>query len=114
MASAKKLPSGAWRTQITKYINGKRVVKSFTVSPKETRGDWRKAKKQSEFLARQWQLSQEYNETFSKPVRDALEEYIEDRSQVLSPRTIYDYRRREKKQSVFVIFLIYFPHGTHG
>lgn len=93
MASAKKLPSGAWRTQITKYINGKRVVKSFTVSPKETRGDWRKAKKQSEFLARQWQLSQEYNETFSKPVRDALEDYIKDRSQVLSPRTIYDYRK---------------------
>ena len=93
MASAKKLPSGSFRTQVTKYINGKRVVKSFTVSPDETRGDWRKAKQQSELLAREWQLAQEYNETFSKPVRDALEEYIEDRSQVLSPRTIYDYRK---------------------
>ena len=93
MASAKKLPSGAWRTQVTKYINGKRVVKSFTVSPKETRGDWRKAKQQSELMAREWQLSHDYNETFSKPVRDALEDYIRDRSQVLSPRTIYDYRR---------------------
>lgn len=93
MASAKKLPSGAWRTQATKYINGKRVVKSFTVSPKETRGDWRKAKQQSELMAREWQLAHDYNETYSKPVRDALEEYIQDRSQVLSPRTIYDYRR---------------------
>lgn len=93
MASAKKLPSGAWRTQVTKYINGKRVVKSFTVSLKEVGGDWRKAKQQSELLAREWQLSHDYNETFSKFVRDALEDYIRDRSQVLSPRTIYDYRR---------------------
>lgn len=93
MALAKKLPSGSFRTQVTKYINGKRVVKSFTVSPQETRGDWRKAKQQSELLAREWQLAHDYDETFSKPVRDALEEYIEDRSQVLSPRTIYDYRK---------------------
>lgn len=93
MASAKKLPSGSWRTQVTKIIDGKRVVKSFTVSPDETRGDWRKAKDRSEYLAKQWQLSQDYNETFSKPVKDALEDYIRGRSQVLSPRTIYDYQK---------------------
>ena len=93
MASAKKLPSGSYRTQATKYINGKRVVKSFTVSPMDTGGDARKAKQKSELLAREWQLTLNRYDIYSKPVREALEEYINDRSQVLSPRTIYDYRK---------------------
>ena len=41
MASAKKLPSGAWRTQAKKTINGKKVCQSFTVHPRETGGDSR-------------------------------------------------------------------------
>ena len=32
MATAKKLPSGAWRTRATKTINGKKVTKSFTIN----------------------------------------------------------------------------------
>ena len=32
MASAQKLPSGAWRTRATKIIDGKQVRKSFLVS----------------------------------------------------------------------------------
>ena len=93
MATAKRLPSGAWRTQATKFINGKRVVKSFTVSPKDTGGDSRKARQKSELLAREWQLTLNRNDIYSKPVRAALEDYINDRSRVLSPRTIYDYRK---------------------
>lgn len=42
MANAKKLPSGAWRTNASKTINGKKYYKSFTVSPKECGGDSRK------------------------------------------------------------------------
>ncbi len=58
MASAKKLPSGAWRTQATKIINGQRVVKSFTVNPDQFPGiplkdASKKAKSLSELQARE-------------------------------------------------------------
>ena len=51
MANARLLPSGAYQTRITKVINGKKVTKSFTVHPRECRGDERKAKKLSELKA---------------------------------------------------------------
>lgn len=57
MATAQKLASGAWRTRARKVINGKMVTKSFTVSPEECRGDWKKAKTLSESRAREWVLS---------------------------------------------------------
>ena len=44
MANARKLPSGAWRTQAKKKINGKIVRKSFTVHPDQTKGNSKKAK----------------------------------------------------------------------
>ena len=93
MASARKLPSGAWRTQVKKTINGKKVIKSFTVHPKDCKGDSRKAKDQSELLARQWRLSAEESEVNGLKVRDAMEQFIKDRSKVLSPSTITNYKR---------------------
>jgi len=93
MATAKLLPSGAYRTQVKKTINGKVVCKSFTVHPKDCKGNARKAKDQSEMLARQWRLSAEDSEVYGIKVRDALEQYIQDRSKVLSPSTITNYRR---------------------
>ena len=93
MASARKLPSGAWRTQVKKTINGKKVVKSFTVHPKDCKGDSRKAKDQSELLARQWRLAAEDSEVSGLKVRDAIEQFIKDRSKVLSPSTITNYKR---------------------
>ena len=93
MASARKLPSGAWRTQAKKTINGKKVVKSFTVHPNETKGDSRKAKAQSELLAREWQISAEDSEVYGLKVRDAMDQFIKDRSKVLSPSTITNYKR---------------------
>lgn len=93
MAKARKLPSGAWRTQVKKTINGKKVVKSFTVHPKDCKGDSRKAKDQSELLARQWRLSAEDAEANGLKVRDAMEQFIKDRSKVLSPSTITNYKR---------------------
>ena len=44
MATARKLPSGAWRTQASKTIDGRYVRKSFTVHPDECGGDSKKAK----------------------------------------------------------------------
>lgn len=95
MATAKKLPSGAWRTQANKTINGKKVRKSFTVSPEECGGDSKKAKALSERNAREWILSTE-TEQNHVTVSTAIDLYIKDRSSVLSPSTIADYKRMPK------------------
>lgn len=93
MASARKLPSGAYQTRVTKVINGKKVTKSFTVHPKQCKGDSRKAKAQSEMMAREWQISAEDSEVYGIKVKDAMEQFIKDRSKVLSPSTITNYKR---------------------
>lgn len=92
MASAKKLSSGAWRTQAFKMINGKRVIKSFTVNPKDVGGDSKRAKKMSEYLAREWQLEHENHSVNGLTVKEAIEGYIRDKERVLSPSTIRGYR----------------------
>lgn len=93
MASARKLPSGAYQTRVTKVINGKKVTKSFTVHPKQCKGDARKAKDQSELLARQWRLSVEDTEVYGTRIRDVIESFMKDRSKVLSPSTLTNYKR---------------------
>ena len=93
MASARKLPSGAYQTRATKVINGKKVTKSFTVHPKQCKGDSRKAKAQSELMAREWQIAAEDSETYGQNVGEAMSQYVKDRSKVLSPSTITDYKR---------------------
>lgn len=95
MATAKKLPSGAWRTIANKTINGKYIRKSFTVHPKDCGGDSRKAKIQSELLARNWTFEQDL-EKGHVSVGRAMELYIQDRTGVLSPSTIADYERMPK------------------
>lgn len=92
MATAKKLSSGAWRTQASKVVNGQKIKKSFTVSPKDTGGDSRKAKTQSEYLAKQWQLAHETAYINGFTVKQAIEQYIADKERVLSPSTIRGYR----------------------
>ncbi len=93
MANARQLPSGAYQTRATKVIHGKKVTKSFTVHPKTCKGDTRRAKEQSELLARQWRLSVEDSEVYGVRVRDAIAQFLEDRSKVLSPSTMTNYRR---------------------
>ena len=92
MANAQKLPSGSWRTQASKVINGKKVVKSFTVHPRDCGGDNKKAKKMSEHLASEWQLSHEESKANGLNVHDAIQAYINDRINILSPATIRGYR----------------------
>lgn len=96
MAQAKKLPSGAYRVQATRIINGKRIVKSFTVHPRDTMNDWRMAKKQAELLAQEWQLSTDKELSSAATVLKALNNYIDSRRKVLSPRTINDYEHMIK------------------
>ena len=91
MANAIPLPSGAYRTQATKTINGKKITKSFTVHPKDCGGNANMAKKLSELSAKEWQLQAEVEEN-TITVSKCLAAYIADREEVLSPVTIYEYR----------------------
>jgi len=93
MANARKLPSGAWRTQASKNIDGARIKKSFTVHPDQTGGNSKKAKALSEMQAREWQLSNHSEDVYGKTVKQVMESYISDRSKILSPSTLTDYRR---------------------
>lgn len=101
MATAKKLPSGAWRTRATKRIDGKQIRKSFTVSPDECAGDWRQAKEKSELLARNWLFSAK-QDLDQITVHRAMEMYIEERSHVLSESTLADYKRMDKHFKVIL------------
>lgn len=95
MAQARKTESGAWRTLAYKKINGKVVRKSFTVHPKDCGENSRAAKTKSEALARDWVLNLEEEQSYIS-VQKAIDEYINDRSAVLSPSTIADYKRMPK------------------
>lgn len=93
MAKARQLPSGAYQTRATKVIGGKKVTKSFTVHPKDCQGNTKKAKKLSEYMASEWQLQTEESQMYGLKVSDALDQYIKDRSKVLSPSTLTNYKR---------------------
>ena len=95
MASAKKLESGSWRCRSTVTINGKKVTKSFTVSPNDFPGNAkeasRKAKAQAELLAREWQIEHEKTKSFGKTVGEAMRSYIDTRSNILEDNTYRGY-----------------------
>ena len=93
MANARLLPSGSYQTRATKIINGRKVTKSFTVSSDECQGNTKKAKALSEMQAREWQISNNIDDVYGITIRQAMENYIDDRSKVLSPSTITNYRR---------------------
>lgn len=95
MASAKKLPSGAWRTRATKIIDGKQVRKSFTVHPDECGGDWRQAKAKSESMAQNW-LFDAREEQLHTSVEKAMQIHLESHSAVWSPSTLADYVKMPK------------------
>ena len=92
MANARLLPSGAYQTRATKVISGKKVTKCFTVHPKDCQGNTKKAKKLSEHLASEWQLAADEVACSGMNIRQALDSYIHDRSKVLSPSTITNYK----------------------
>lgn len=96
MASAKKLPSGSWRVQVLKVIDGKKVKKSFTESPDDYAGDWRKAKSMAEKKAREWMLSKNQESSNILTVADAIDRYNASRKAVLSNSTMADYYRMKK------------------
>lgn len=90
MAKAKKLPSGQWRTLVYHYTdeNGKRHYESFTAD----------SKKESEYMAAEFALDKN---NFSRPATlklgQAMDNYIESKSNILSPSTIKEYKRMQEK-----------------
>lgn len=93
MANARQLPSGAYQTRVTKVIRGKKITKCFTVHPNEMKGDTKKAKAKSELLAREWQIAETEAEIYGMTVGKAMDQFIQERSKVLSPSTITNYKR---------------------
>ena len=89
MATAKKLPSGSWRVRVYagRDENKKPIYKSFTAS----------TKKQAEFEATSYINSNcAENSEEQMTVFEAMEKYIENKSAVLSPTTIHEYKNMKE------------------
>lgn len=86
MATAKKLPSGNWRTKIFvgKDINGKNIYKSFTA----------KTKKESEYMATEYVVHKNTKNTspLNMTLGEAMNSYCELKSAILSPSTLRGYK----------------------
>lgn len=102
MPKAKKIPSGSWRCQVFSHyekiimddgtIKKKRIYKSFTCDDPTREG-----KKIAELAATQYAAEKHKKKSSCKMTfGEALDEYIDKRSSVLSPRTIMDYKRTRK------------------
>ena len=87
MATAKKLPSGNWRVLVyTGTSSGKRQYKSFTAP----------TKKQAEYDAAVFGVRLK-RASSSPTVGEAIDRYIDSKSDVLSPKTIKEYRGIRKR-----------------
>ena len=81
---AQKLPSGNYRTQASKTIDGKVIRKSFTAETK-AEADW---------LAQQWRKSVvEETKPENKTLREVCEMYIDLKRSILSPSTVAGYEK---------------------
>ena len=96
MAKARKLPSGNWNVRVFDGTdeNGKEHFKSFTAS----------TKKQAEYLAAEYAAKRKQR-IESMTVGEAIDRYISAKDKVLSPATIYGYKkmRRNNLQSIMDI-----------
>lgn len=99
MAKAKKLPSGNWRCQVYDYTDGagKRHYKSFTAS----------TKKGAEHLAAEYaDTKKERPKPLKVTVGAALDNYIEIKSNVLSPSTIRGYKALRRNYYADIEFIL--------
>ena len=89
MAKATKLPSGNYRVQAYKNVNGKKIKKSFTAA----------TAKQAQLAAARWQAAQSANVDPDRlTLREAFNKYFAAKENVLSPYTIREYHRISDKQ----------------
>ena len=115
MAKAKKLPSGSWRCQVYSHteeipqpdgtFKKKRIYKSFTSDIPGPKG-----KREAERAAAEWAADKENRTKHNYDnmiLSDAYSKYIDQRSAVLSPATVREYKRSAGKdlQSIMSIRL---------
>lgn len=101
MAKAKKLPSGSWRCQVYSHteeiqqpdgsIKSKRVYKSFTIDDTTAKG-----RRKFRTLVAEWAAKKEAAQTTEITFGEALDKYIASKENILSPRTIMDYRATQR------------------
>lgn len=85
---ATRLKSGSYRTQVFVGYNekGKRKYKSFTA----------KTAKAADYMALEWQAKHPNVKASDKTLADAIEVYIIDKSNLLSPSTLRSYRTMQR------------------
>lgn len=97
MAKVKKLPSGNWRVRlyVGKDAEGKPIYKSFTAS----------SKREAEAAAALYAVRKKQKEEIGMTVGEAIDAYIQNKENVLSPSTIGGYRvsRRNHLQDLMDI-----------
>ena len=89
MAKAKKLPSGNWRARVYvgKDANGKRIYESVTAS----------TKKEAEYQAAAVRMNKAEQKAGKISFHDACRQFIDSRSNVISPNTLVEYTRMAEK-----------------
>lgn len=97
MAKAKKLPLGSWRCQVYSHTEAiqqpdgsakeKRIYKSFTVDDPTAKG-----RRKCEALAAEWAAKKETSHTTGITFWEAIDKYIASRENIVSPRTLMDYK----------------------
>lgn len=101
MAQAKKLPSGTWRVLVyshTDIVGGKKVrrYESFTADEKN----------EAEYLAAEYARNKKRrNSPAALLFKEALENYIEDKSNILSPSTIRGYKTAQRNCFGYLDFM---------
>ena len=93
MATAKQLPSGAWRVRVYDKELKKQV--SFTSQLEGKAG-----KAEAELMAREYVLGKRQKQEKGKTFSECVTEYIDLKENILSPKTIAEYRRIHKNQLV--------------
>ena len=79
---ARKLPSGNWRARAYYTENGEQKCKSFTAE----------TKKEAEYLASMFLVKEKDRKKCGITVGQAIDEYINNKENILSPTTINSYR----------------------
>lgn len=96
MPTARKLPSGSWRCRVFshyEYEKGKKTAKyeSFTSSDPSPRG-----KREAEQMASEFALNKERLSRTDYTVEEALQAYLDSKSNVLSPTTLRSYKKLKR------------------
>ncbi len=80
---AEKLPSGRYRTRITYRENGERKSKSFTADTAA----------EADYAALEYKLGKRRHRPSTMTVEEAVNQYVEDNDSILSPATLYGYKK---------------------